>query len=302
MRRGSQRFPSVSGIGRRREGLEGGSFGRRARSDRVTSATHAGAAAQAVDPVLIAARTRAADELDAARKELAERSLRFTEQHPDVRAAQAHVAAAEGAMRRAESAIAAALPADEPATPRQPASIEDPYGAGDEKIARSHKPVVSAPVAFPTPAPPPRATADEAEKVVDLEVEWTQLGRALGLARRRQADLEQKLYRAEMITSTVESGHGTTISVLDPAYKPSGPSNAPNRTVAMIGLALSIAIGLALSAAWGLFLDDRVFSASEIEGIVMVPLLATVPRENKKRSKKSKASGAPQKPRGASDA
>jgi uncharacterized protein involved in exopolysaccharide biosynthesis len=239
----------------------------------------------AVDPVLLATRNQAAAELVAARKELADRSLKFTEQHPDVRTAQARVAAAEASVKRADEAIAAARPKDEPAPPRPAASVEDPYGAGDDGAP---KPKAAVTAAAPTPDPP--------AKLVQLEVEWTRLGRALSIARGRQADLEQKLYRAEMMASTVESGAGATIAVLDPAYKPSGPSNAPNKTVAMLGLALSIAVGLALSAAWGLFLDDRVFSANEIEGIVMVPVIGTVPREARKKGEK-KATGASPKPR-----
>ena len=75
--------------------------------------------APAVDPVLLTARTQAATELAAARKDLADKSLRFTEQHPDVRAAAEHVASAEAALRRAEEAIAQAAPKEEAPRPKQ---------------------------------------------------------------------------------------------------------------------------------------------------------------------------------------
>lgn len=265
---------------------------RRPRAESAGSAP-APAAAPAVDPVLIATRTQAGSELAQARKELAERALKFTEQHPDVRASQARVAAAEAAVQRAEEAIAAARPKEEPA-PRASASAEDPYGA--EERAAERKPLSGAPAAVPAASSAPRAEAEPRAAAVNLEVEWTRLGRALTLARARQSELDQKLYRAEMIASTVESGYAASIAVLDPAYKPSGPSNAPNKTVALIGLGMSILVGLALSAAWGLFLDDRVFSAAEIEGIVMVPVIGTVPKDGKKRDRK-KAASAPPKPR-----
>ena len=64
----------------------------------------------------------------------------------------------------------------------------------------------------------------------------------------------------------------------------------------MMGLAASIVVGVVLSAAWGLFLDDRLFAASEIEGIVMVPVLGVVPRE--KRREKPKDKGSPGRKRG----
>ena len=69
-----------------------------------------------------------------------------------------------------------------------------------------------------------------------------------------------KLFRAEMVQTTNDSGYGNALQVLDPAFKPSGPSNAPNKTVVLLGLGISLAVGLMLAAAWGLFLDDRVFS------------------------------------------
>lgn len=238
-------------------------------------------AAPAVDPVLLQGRSLAASELSAARKELNDKSLKFTPAHPDVRAAEARVTAAEASLKAAEDALAAAQPKDAPPSPPKPANVDDPYGA--EPSARPHAGPASAAPA--DSAKPPRV---DPEKVVNVEMEWERMARAHGVARGRQADLGNKLYRAEMIASTAESGHGNTLSVLDPAYLPSGPSNAPNKTVVLIGLAASVLVGLVLSAAWGLFLDDRVFSAAEIEASVMVPVLAAVPKEREKKKGKDK--------------
>ena len=244
-------------------------------------------AAVAVDPMLLATKQHAQTELSVSRRELADRSLRFTDDHPDVRASKERVAAAEAAVARAEEAIAAAQPKDE--------------GAGQ---------------GAPRPSAPadraPRA-AEPQDKIVSLEVDWARMQRALGLSRTRQIDLEQKLYRAKMIASTAESGHGTTISVLDPAYKPSNPSNAPSKTVVLIGLGASVAVGLLLSAAWGLFLDDRLFSAREVESFTTVPVLGVVPRQRDKRKKHRSDQGpagtgtgpvasAPEAPAGAGEA
>jgi len=248
--------------------------------------------APAVDPVLLSGRTQAQADLLAARRELSEKSLSFTDEHPDVRAARERVAAADISLRRANEAIAAAQPHEEP-PPRRVAVTEDPYADP------TAKPVASVPTE--------RAAADtdddkeahrskvvdpdQGQKVVTLEMEWSRLQRSLMVARSHQVDLENKLYKAEMVANTAESGVGASIGLVDPAYKPSGPSNAPNKTVVMMGLAASIAVGLVLSAAWGLFLDDRLFSANEIEGIVMVPVLGVVPRD--KRKDKPKEKGAP---------
>jgi uncharacterized protein involved in exopolysaccharide biosynthesis len=249
-------------------------------------------AAPAVDPVLITARTQAMNELINAKKDLSDKLLKFTDQHPDVRGAQARVAAAEASVQRAEEAIATAMPKEDAPAPRKVANVEDPYGGDKDKPEGSAKPAATM-----TPEEAEKEAerrkpivAAPQEKVVNVEMEWSRLQRALGKARGHQKEMEEKLYRQELIASTAESGYGTTIAVLDPAYKPSAPSNAPNKTVVMIGLAASVAVGLVLSAAWGLFLDDRVFSPNEIESIVMVPVLGFVPKgdEKKKKGKKDK--------------
>ncbi|MFT3775136.1 MAG: hypothetical protein QM820_58055 [Minicystis sp.] len=285
---------------RRRPSSGGGSrSARRGKADPVSPAPGptpgaAAGAAQAVDPVLISARTQAMTELMNARKDLADKASRFTDKHPDVKAAESRVELAEQAVQRAEEAIAAARPKEEAAPPpRKVVNIDDPYGgedAGAPKATASSTAAASPDDEKDKEKEKPKLpSAERQEKGVSLEVEWSRLQRMLGIVRVRQADLESRLYKAELAASTNESGYGSTIAVLDPAYKPSTPSNAPNKTVVMIGLAASVVVGLVLSAAWGLFLDDRVFSPVEIETIVMVPVLGAVPKDTKKGKKKGKA-------------
>ena len=238
----------------------------------------------AVDPVLLAVKQAAVTELLAARKDVDDKSSKFTDQHPDVRAAHTRMTTAEVALQRAEDAIAAATQADEPSARKVAATGDDPYGEGDAGAAAAGG-GVAAETDKEHGKPSKTKDLDGDNKAVSLEVEWSRLVRALSAVRSRQADMEARLYKTEMVASTAESGYGSTIAVLDPAYKPSAPSNAPNKTVALIGLGASLAVGLVLSAAWGLFLDDRVFGAGEIEVIVMVPVIGTVPRRTAKTKK-----------------
>ncbi len=277
---------------RRRGRVKPGHSARRGAAQVVPGGPPVDDRASAVDPVLLATRSQAQTDLSAAQRELADKSSNFTEQHPAVREAMQRVASAQAALKRAQDAIDAATPKDDAPAPRkQQPVVDDPY-------AEPPKPVAS--VALnPNPSPdsdeddkpkPKGKDVDQGEKLVTLEMEWARLGRDLANARAHQGDLETKLYRAQMVANTAESGYGTRIAVLDPAYKPSGPSNAPNRTVVMIGLAASIVAGVVLSAAWGLFLDDRLFAASEIEAVVMVPVLGVVPREKRRQKPKDKGS------------
>jgi uncharacterized protein involved in exopolysaccharide biosynthesis len=249
-------------------------------------------AAPAVDPVLITVRTSAAQELASAQKDLADKSARFTEAHPDVRAARERVASAQAALKRAEDALASAQPREEaPAAPSPgPAKTgDDPYADSSAKPADTAAP--TADDKDKEDARPKRADPDGEILDVNLEMEWVRLERTLGLARTRQGDMEAKLYKAELFESTLESGYGSSISVLDPAFKPTTPSNMPNQIVLLIGLGASVAVGLLLSATWGMFLDDRLFSPGEVEASVMVPLLGFVPRDTRSRSKRKAAAG-----------
>jgi hypothetical protein len=234
------------------------------------------AAAAAVDPVLLTARTQALTELAAAKKDYDEKSAHYTAQHPDVRSAAERKASAEAALRTAEAAIAMAAPKEEAPRPKK-VVIDDPYSDTAPKPVAANPP-------DPDDKPKPKAKADpeQGSKIVTIETDWARLGRALALAKSHQADYESRLYRAEQAASVAEAGYASAIVVLDPAFKPSAPSNAPNRTVVVIGLVASIALGIVLSAAWGLFLDDRLFSPNEIEGSVMVPVLGVVPRDKRK--------------------
>lgn len=261
--------------------------------------------APAVDPVLLAAQAAASTELLAARKDFDDKSNRLTDEHPDVKGARSRVAAAEAGMGRAQEAVTAATQAAaqkvEPAPRKIGKTGDDPY-AEAAPDAGARPAAAGAPAAAPAGEkvrPPKPRDHDSDNKAVSLEIEWSRLSRALGNVRSRQYDMDSKLYKTEMVSSTVESGYGSTIAVLDPAYKPSAPSNAPNKTVAMMGLGASLAVGVVLSAAWGLFLDDRVFGAGEIEVIVMVPVLGAVPRrvtkqkKGKAKKEKEKAASAP---------
>jgi uncharacterized protein involved in exopolysaccharide biosynthesis len=203
------------------------------------------------------------NELVSAKKDLADKSLRLTEQHPDVRAAAIRATAAEAALQRAEEAIQAAQP-----PPLPPPAPPEP------------SPAVSAAVA-------PRATAEAKEKpaakandtaLVSLETEWLRLNREVTSARQQATQLETRVFQAKMAESSEQGGYAATIAVLDPAFRPAAPSGTPNRTILLLGFVAATAVAIALAMARGVLLDDRLFDASEIEDLGLAPVLGVVPR------------------------
>jgi uncharacterized protein involved in exopolysaccharide biosynthesis len=237
-----------------------------------------GPAAPPVDPVLLAQRASLMAELIAANKDLNEKSVRFTDQHPDVRAAKARVASAEAKLQEAEAAIQAAQPPPPPPPVKLP---EDPYADPSKATPPKDVPVAKAdPTDSPKdkPAEKPPTPPGKDSQIVNLETEWNRLNREVGKAREEQKQLEGRLFQAEITASSEIGGYAATIAILDPAFRPAAPSGAPNRTILIGGFVASLLVGIILAAARGILLDDRLFDASEIDNIGLAPVLAVVPK------------------------
>lgn len=260
------------------------------------AAASAGAPAAPEQPpaALTQQKQQADQELAAARRDLADKQARFTEAHPDVRNAAARVAAAEAGARRAEQL----LNAWKPAPPPPPPDAQDPYGDGKAdaekvkvrlQIAQIEKEIAERKAGtFGKKQEDPN---DAAQQIINVESEWSKLTREQTRARQRLADLETKVFRAEIASSSEEGGYAAQISVLDPAFKPTAPSTPPRSMVALIGLVASFAVGLVLAAARGIVLDDRVFAAEDIERMGLAPVLAVVPHAPRRRAKSGAAPG-----------
>jgi capsular polysaccharide biosynthesis protein len=122
-----------------------------------------------------------------------------------------------------------------------------------------------------------RDTNDAAQQIINVETEWARLSREQARTRQRLADLEAKVFRAEIAAESEEGGYAAQIAVLDPAYKPTAPSSMARSRMAMAGFFVSFLLGIALAAARGIMLDDRVYDAEDIERLGLAPVLAVVP-------------------------
>jgi uncharacterized protein involved in exopolysaccharide biosynthesis len=229
-----------------------------------------GAPALSAPPALVQARQQADQELAAARRDLAEKQTRFTEQHPDVRAAATRAREAEAAAKRAEQALAAATAADPEAPPNSEAE-KAKLRAELQKIEREISQRKNAKTATPPDA------SDIAKQIINVETEFARLTRAQTRARQVLSDVEVKASRADMAASSEQGGYSAQIVVLDPAYRPTSPSTSPRSVVAIGGLLASIVVGIALAAARGVLLDDRVYDMEDVARMALSPVLVVVP-------------------------
>ncbi|MEP7121672.1 MAG: hypothetical protein ABJE95_12205 [Byssovorax sp.] len=256
-------------------------------------AAPAAARAPAVDPVLVAARNQARGEVAAAKKQLADKSVSLTEQHPDVRAAAARLAAAEAALEQAEAAVAAAQPSDpDPAPAAVAATGVDPYEEPSAAPKAGVAPVAAADPNAEKPKPKSRLLNEDGEPiVVEIEAEWSRINRDVGEARSHAMQLETRLFQAEIAANSEVSGYGSAMIMPEPATRATAAAGLNPKLMRVAGMAGALVVGLLLAAVRGILFDDRLFDASEVDGLGLVPLLGSVPKAKVEKKKKQSLLG-----------
>ena len=212
------------------------------------------------------ARARAA--LAAARESLTEKLAHYTPAHPDVRAAEGEVQRATERLAAVTGAAPKSPPPEAAGTPPAPA----PSVAPRSVAARARV----AAVAMPTPS-----KAESSQNLVDLEVEWLKLTRAVTEARQRQDQIEGQLFRADIQASSETGGHGVQVNVIDPAFLPQTPLPPGRTTLALIFLAASLVLGAAGALVLAIF-DERLFTSRDLAAVGDV--LVEIPKRAVRRA------------------
>jgi succinoglycan biosynthesis transport protein ExoP len=232
----------------------------------------------ALDPQLLAAQGRAQAELQLAQRDLADKQLHLTNEHPDVRQAIRRLAAAEAAERRATAALTAWRP---PApTPGESAVPADAPADGDGRSAALRRALaaVRQQIAAVRGRSASRAEVPrQLSSVVAIDTEWTRLNREVAEAHERQSQLEGKQFQAQLAATLTADGQGGRIVVADPAFLPMRPIGGKRFKVAMIGGMVSFVLGIAVLGLLALF-DDRLYSARDIEGMFDSGIVVVIPK------------------------
>jgi hypothetical protein len=208
---------------------------------------------------------RARADLAAARENLTDKLIHYTPAHPDVRAAEA-------AVQRATQRLAA-VTGSGPQTPPPEAAT------GQASAANAAAPptprgasAVPRPVAVDSA---PVSSGQRTQNLVDLETQWLTLTRAVTEARQRLDQIEEQLFRADILVSSESGGHGVQVNVIDPAFLPQRPLPPGKTMIALIFLAASLVVG-GLSALVFAAFDEQVLGARDAFGIAEI--LVEVPR------------------------
>jgi capsular polysaccharide biosynthesis protein len=224
------------------------------------------------DPALVAARNEADAKVAAARRDLNDKRARYTEQHPDVRAAATVLREAEAAAARAAEALKAA-----DAVPAELTEI-NPRVALEQRLSQVQDEIRDYVRKHPKGTAPdePVETTDSARKIVASETEWARINREVAEARERFEQLDTRQFMATMTASSLNSGQAAMIIVIDPAFLPSRPIGLTETRLIIFGVAGALFLGLGLVVLLG-FLDDRVLDRGDVERLELAPVLIEVP-------------------------
>ena len=207
----------------------------------------------------------------AARANLGEQLERYTPAHPDVRAAQSAVERAETRLAALNAALPAARPASAPESAGEPVATNTPGPTAPRRAT----PAVAAPTSAAT-----GGGSTAAADVVALETDWLKLTRAVTEARLRQDQVEAALFKADILASSENGGRGLSMTVIDPAYLPARPLPPGRTLIAVLFAAVSLVLGIGVAFVRAI-LDDRIFDARDAAGPVEV--LVEVPRASTRR-------------------
>lgn len=215
------------------------------------------------DPTLVSSKEEAEAKLREAQRDLTTKRAAFTEQHPDVKAAEALLRQAQAAYQRAAAALEAA----------EPRVLTERLDQVRQEIAAFRRLQAQA---RPAAAAGPM-TGETARKLVDAEAEWIRLNREVVDARERFQQLEARRFTAAMTSSLAASGQAAQIVVIDPAFLPVRPVGTSRTGQLAIGLALALVGGLGAALVRSLQ-DDVVQDGSDLERLRLAPTLLEVRR------------------------
>jgi polysaccharide biosynthesis transport protein len=225
------------------------------------------------------ARLRAEAELAAAQRELAEKQMQFTEEHPDVKRAMVRVGSAKSRLRQLEEASVAAVPSG---TDNQNFQIPGSVAGADsgemrllqqqiELLEKQKRAVRSRGRITPL-----RTGAGDPDQLGRLRAQYVELERRTRESREHLALLEDRQFQAEMQSLFTAQSRRADLVVVDPAFKPTVPLRSPRKKVLAIGSAVTLLIALVIGILLAIK-DDRLRQAADLKRFDLPPLLCEIP-------------------------
>ena len=205
--------------------------------------------------------------VESARRDLEVMVGRYTEQHPDLIAAELELASAQRRLREAESML--------PPDPAEGAAL----AALHRELQEVEREIANRRAALRSTRESALGPPEEAHWVVALESEFARLLRDLEEAKERVDALEHRLFTAQIRASS-EILASSRLVVIDEAFEPARPVGRSRRVIAAAGTMLfgGLAVGLLFGLA---LMDDRIYGRAELGRLGIGSLTVVVPDEGK---------------------
>lgn len=223
---------------------------------------------------------RAERDLDAAKRDLESKLTQLQPAHPDVRRAQSRVNEAERRVKRAKADVPPAGPA---AAPIDRGALEKDLDKVDKLIAATKAQIRAEKKGRGAEEPEEVEGADTGDNwVVKLETEYVRLDREVNEARRRVSDADGKLNSAEITSEQQMADDSAVLTIIDPANRPAKSQGKPAIFLILAGTFVFIVLGSVLALALAL-VDDRIYTAGDLESLGIAPVMVVIPRAATKR-------------------
>lgn len=213
------------------------------------------------DADLFASVRRAEVEAEQAERDVADKSDKLTDAHPDLIAAKERAARAKASLQRMRESAGLTRPAPAKAE-GEGAKPAPQVTAIEEQIARLRKSYAA------TGRRPSR-------QALQLEVTLEGLRHDLEQARARLAGLEDKQFQAALVAKLETNGEMGQLAVLDPASRPGLPFTDVRKKVALAGFVLALLLAAA-AAVLRARTDDQIRDRLDAQWAIGKPVLALV--------------------------
>jgi DNA repair exonuclease SbcCD ATPase subunit len=227
------------------------------------------------------------EELRELKKELAQKKMEYTEQHPDVIRVKKRVDSLQAKVNRAKrpaGASAVTVVSNDPQVIELQGKIRDI----EEKLQRAQraslgklagdKEKASAGLPSATGAPP------KAAPITNMFAEWSRLNLEAAMAAEELNDLDQRRQKEDLRIRGLMVGE--RFEIRDRAYLPQKPIKPNKKKIAGIGLALGLMMGLGYAAA-RVLLDTKIYDITDLRAASSLPVLAVIPRVSARAGQKA---------------
>lgn len=214
-------------------------------------------------------------EIASAKKDADEKSARYTDQHPDVVAANRRLAELRAERAELQRQGAELSEAEKVTIRSELARLTGMIGRVKGSAASPGAGAGAAAGAGAGPGVSVSPTNNEADAIVKVETEWARLQRDQVEARERSKLLEERLFKATIALNVEELGGATQLAIVDRAYVPVAPLKNSKSKVLAVGVLVAVLLAV-VSMLVSAYFDSTIRSVSQIAALSVSPMVLSI--------------------------